>query len=109
MIHYPIDGSAWTEFDSNYTNLSRNPQNILLGLAANAFNLFCKMSTTHSTWSDVLTTYNLSSLLCMKKSSFILSLLISDSKSHKKDMDVLFRLLVDVTSRFPRIRFRDFM
>ncbi|XP_076948530.1 uncharacterized protein LOC143620812 [Bidens hawaiensis] len=76
MMRHPIDGSSWKEFDKKYLNFSREPRNVCLVLAANGFNPFGNMSLAHSTWPVVLTTYNLSPWLCMKESSFMLSLLI---------------------------------
>ena len=72
-----------------------NPRNIHLGLAADGFNLFGNMCNPHSTWPVILTTYNLPPWLCMKESSFMLTLLIPGPKAPRKDLDVFLRPLVD--------------
>ncbi|KAJ9547255.1 hypothetical protein OSB04_019798 [Centaurea solstitialis] len=78
-----------------YPNFSKEPRNVRLGLAADGFNPFGNMSSAHSTWPVVVTTYNLPPWLCMKESSFMLTLLIPGPKSPGKDMDVFLRPLVE--------------
>ncbi|KAJ9556448.1 LOW QUALITY PROTEIN: hypothetical protein OSB04_011062 [Centaurea solstitialis] len=58
-MRHPVDGSSWKEFDRKYPNFSKEPQNVRLGLAADGFNPYGNMSSAHSTWPVVLTTYNL--------------------------------------------------
>ncbi|KAK9074167.1 hypothetical protein SSX86_006764 [Deinandra increscens subsp. villosa] len=94
-MRHPVDGSSWKEFDIKYPNFSREPRNVRLGLAADGFNPFGNMSSAHSTWPVILTTYNLPPWLCMKESSFMLTLLIPGPKSPGKDMDVFLKPLVD--------------
>ncbi|KAI3786099.1 hypothetical protein L1987_45226 [Smallanthus sonchifolius] len=94
-MRHPVDGTSWKEFDIKYPDFSREPRNVRLGLAADGFNPFGNMSSAHSTWPVVLTTYNLPPWICMKESSFMLSLLIPGPKSPGKDMDVFLRPLVD--------------
>ncbi|XP_076930723.1 uncharacterized protein LOC143595638 [Bidens hawaiensis] len=93
-MRHPVDGSSWKEFDKKYLNFSREPRNVRIGLAADGFNPFGNMSLAHSTWPVVLTTFNLPPWLCMKESSFMLSLLIPGPKSPRKDMDVFLKPLV---------------
>ncbi|KAK1422943.1 hypothetical protein QVD17_18233 [Tagetes erecta] len=94
-MRHPVDGTSWKEFDAKHPTFAREPRNVRLGLAADGFNPFGNMSSAHSTWPVVLTTYNLPPWLCMKESSFMLSLLIPGPKSPGKDMDVFLRPLVD--------------
>nr|GFA15967.1 reverse transcriptase domain-containing protein [Tanacetum cinerariifolium] len=65
------------------------------GLAADGFNPFGNLSQAYSMWLMILTTYNLPSWLCMKESSFMLTLLIPGPKSLSKDIDVYLRPLID--------------
>ena len=95
MMRHPVDGKAWKEFDKRYPEFAKEPRNIRLGLAADGFNPFGHMSQTYSMWPVVLTTYNMPPWLCMKESSFMLTLLIPGPKSPAKDMDVFLRPLVD--------------
>ena len=75
IIRHPTDYLAWKTFD-NHHDFSSNPRNVRLGLPADEFNPFGNMSTSHSTWLVVLIPYNLPPWMCMKRSSFMLSLLI---------------------------------
>ncbi|GJX06632.1 hypothetical protein Tco_0194564 [Tanacetum coccineum] len=71
------------------------PRNVRLGLVANGFNPFVNLSQSYSMWPVILTTYNLPPWLCMKDSSFMLTLLIPGPKSSGKDIDVYLRPLID--------------
>ncbi|GJZ96455.1 hypothetical protein Tco_0668789 [Tanacetum coccineum] len=71
------------------------PRNVRLGLAADGFNPFGNLSQSYSIWPVILTTYNLPPWLCMKESSFMLTLLIPGPKSLGKDIDVYLRPLID--------------
>ena len=53
------------------------------------------MSSTHSTWPVILISYNLPPWMCMKRSSFILLLLISDPTSHGNNIDVYLQSQVE--------------
>ena len=61
-----------------------------LGLVVNRFNPYGNISCTHSTWPVILIPYNLPPWMCIKKSSFMLSLLIPGN-----DVDVYLQLLVE--------------
>nr|GEW33781.1 hypothetical protein [Tanacetum cinerariifolium] len=67
-MQHPVDGRAWKNFDTNQA---------------------------YSMWPMILTTYNLHPWLCMKESSFTLTLLIPGPKSPGKDIDVYLRPLID--------------
>jgi rubrerythrin len=95
MLRHPVDGKAWMDFDQRYTDFSSEPRNVRLGLAADGFNPFGNMSLQYSMWPVVLTTYNTPPWVCMKESSFMLTLLIPGPRSPGKDMDVYLRPLVD--------------
>nr|GFB16978.1 hypothetical protein [Tanacetum cinerariifolium] len=69
-------------------------RNVRLGLAADGFNPFGNLSQAYNMWPVILTTYNLPSWLCMKESSFMLTLLILGLKSLGKDIDVYLRPLI---------------
>ena len=95
MMHHPIDGSSWQEFDSKYLNFVSETQNVRVWLTTDGFNPFGNMSMTHNTWLVVITTYNLPPWLRMKESSFSFTLLIPFPKSPRKDMDFFLRPLVE--------------
>ncbi|GKD72013.1 hypothetical protein Tco_1326103 [Tanacetum coccineum] len=93
-MQHPIDGRAWKNFDTKYPYFSREPRNVRLGFAADSFNPFGNLSQAYSMWPVILTTYNLPTWLCMKESSFIMTLLILGPKSQGKDNDVYLRPLI---------------
>ncbi|GKB45829.1 hypothetical protein Tco_0896582 [Tanacetum coccineum] len=94
-MQHPVDGRAWKDFDTKYPDFAAEPRNVRLGLAADGFNPFGNLSQSYSMWPVILTTYNLPPWLCMKESSFMLTLLIPGPKSPGKDIDVYLRPLID--------------
>ncbi|GJV74281.1 retrotransposon gag domain, retroviral aspartyl protease [Tanacetum coccineum] len=94
-MQHPVDGRAWKNFDTKYPDFLKEPRNVRLGLAADGFNPFDNPSQAYSMWPVILTTYNLPPWLCMKESSFMLTLLITGLKSWGKDIDVYLRPLID--------------
>ncbi|GKA26168.1 hypothetical protein Tco_0712277 [Tanacetum coccineum] len=94
-MQHPVDGRAWKDFDTKYLDFAAKPRNFRLGLAADGFNLFGNLSQSYSMWLVIMTTYNLPPWLCMKESSFMLTLLIPGPKSSGKDIDVYLRPLID--------------
>nr|GEZ33431.1 hypothetical protein [Tanacetum cinerariifolium] len=94
-MQHPVDGKAWNDFDTKYSDFAVEPRNVRLGLAADGFNPFGNLSQSYSMWPVILTTYNLPPWLCMKESYFMLALLIPGPKSPGKDIDVYLRLLID--------------
>jgi hypothetical protein len=57
--------------------------------------IFGNMSTSHSTWPVMLVLYNLPPWICMKQTSFILSLVIPGPSSLGMDIDVYLQPLID--------------
>nr|GFB28964.1 hypothetical protein [Tanacetum cinerariifolium] len=94
-MQHPVDGRAWKNFDTKYLNFTKEPRNVRLGLAVDGFNPFGNLSQSCNMWPVILTTYNLPLWLCMKESSFMLTLLIPGPKSLSKDIDVYLRPLID--------------
>ncbi|GJY26378.1 hypothetical protein Tco_0401104 [Tanacetum coccineum] len=94
-MQQPIDGRAWKNFDTKYPDFAKEPRNVQLGLATDGFNPFGNLSQSYSMWPMILKTYNLPPWLCMKESSFMLTLLILGPKSSSKDIDVYLRPLMD--------------
>nr|GEX96871.1 hypothetical protein [Tanacetum cinerariifolium] len=94
-MQHPVDGRAWKKFDTKYPDFAKEPRNVRLGLAADGFNPFGNLSRAYSMWPVILTTYNLPPWLCMKESSFMLTLLIPGPKFLGKDIDVYLRPLIE--------------
>ncbi|GJU32798.1 hypothetical protein Tco_1176387 [Tanacetum coccineum] len=67
-MQHPVDGRAWKEFDTKYSNFATEPRNVRLGLVVNGFNPFGNLSQSYSMWPVILITYNLLPWLCMKES-----------------------------------------
>nr|GEU48923.1 hypothetical protein [Tanacetum cinerariifolium] len=83
-------------------DFTKEPRNVRLGLAADGFNPFGNLSQAYNMWLVILTTYNLPPWLCMKESSFMLTLLIPGPKSLGKDIDVYLRPLIKDLKTPPR-------
>nr|GEZ74707.1 hypothetical protein [Tanacetum cinerariifolium] len=94
-MQHPVDGKAWKDFDTKYSDFAAEPRNVRLGLAADGFNPFGNLSQSYSMWPVILTTYNLPPWLCMKEIYFMLTLLIPGPKSPGKGIDVYLRPLID--------------
>nr|GFA53005.1 hypothetical protein [Tanacetum cinerariifolium] len=94
-MQHPVDGRAWKNFDTKYLDFAKELSNVRLGLAAYGFNPFGNLSQAYSMRPMILTTYNLPPWLCMKESSFMLTLLIPSLKSLGKKIDVYLRPLFE--------------
>jgi hypothetical protein len=90
VLRHPSDGEAWRSFDILHPNFMANSKNVRLGLTADGFNHFGNMSTSHSTWPVLLVPYNLPSWMCMKQTSFIMSLVIPGPSSPSMDIGSTF-------------------
>nr|GEU95379.1 hypothetical protein [Tanacetum cinerariifolium] len=94
-MQHLVDGRAWKKFDTKYLDFEKEQRNVRQRLAVDGFNPFGNLSQAYSMWPVILTTYNLPSWLCMKDSSFMLTLLIPSPKSLGKDIDVYLRPLIE--------------
>ncbi|GJZ68761.1 hypothetical protein Tco_0632311 [Tanacetum coccineum] len=95
-MQHPVDGRAWENFDTRYSDFTAEPRNVRLGLAVDGSNPFGNLSQSYNMWSVILTTYNLPLWLCMKETTFTLTLLIPGPKSPGKDINVYLTPLIDV-------------
>ena len=95
LLKHSADSEVWKSFDSKYIQFSSEPHNVRLGLVADVFNPYENMSSTHSTWLVILIPYNLLPWMCMKRYSFMLSLLIPSPTSLRNDIDVYLQPLVE--------------
>ena len=95
LLRHLADSEAWKSFDSKYIEFSSEPCNVRLGLVSDGFNPYGNMSSTHSTWPVILISYNLLPWMCMKRSFFMLSLLIPSPISPENDIDVYLQPLVE--------------
>ncbi|XP_062165003.1 uncharacterized protein LOC133871592 [Alnus glutinosa] len=95
VLRHPADGEAWKSFDLLHPKFSADSRNVRLGLTSDGFNPFGNMSTSHSTWPIMLLPYNLPPWMCMKQTSFILSLIIPGPSSPGMDIDVYLQPLIE--------------
>ncbi|XP_039142871.1 uncharacterized protein LOC120280181 isoform X2 [Dioscorea cayenensis subsp. rotundata] len=95
FIRHPADSTTWKDFDAKHMLFSSDRRNVRLGLATDGFNPFGTMSVSYSTWSIILTVYNLPPWMCMKQPNFILSLLIPGPRGPGNDIDVYLQPLID--------------
>jgi hypothetical protein len=95
ILRHPADGEAWRSFDIVHPDFMADSRNVRLGLTSDGFNPFGNMSTSHSTWPIMLVPYNLPPWMCMKQTSFILSLVIPGPNSLDMDIDVYIQPLID--------------
>jgi hypothetical protein len=94
MCH-PADSRAWNHVDNLYPEFASVPRNGRLGLASDGFNPFGMLNVTYTTWHVILILYNLSPWLCLKKSFWMMSMLIPRPKYLGQNIDVYLQPLID--------------
>lgn len=94
MLRHPRDSEAWKHFDLTHTWFASDPRNVRLALASDGFNPFGMMSTNYSIWPVILIPYNTPPWVCMKHTSFIMSMIIPGKKMPGNDIDVYLQPLV---------------
>jgi hypothetical protein len=60
-LRHPSDARQWKTFDANHEEFRNETRNIRFALSTDGVNPFGERSSTHSTWSVILTIYNLPS------------------------------------------------
>ncbi|XP_075098879.1 uncharacterized protein LOC142175783 [Nicotiana tabacum] len=73
VLRHPSDSIAWKSFDAQHPTFSSELRNVRLGLASDGFQPYGNMSSNHSIWPVVLTTYNLPPWDCMKNPYFMMT------------------------------------
>jgi hypothetical protein len=108
VLRHLADGEAWKSFNNLHPDFSSDNRNVRLGLTSDGFNPFGNMNTSHSTWPVMLVPYNLPPWMCMKQSSFILSLVISGPKSLRMDIDVYLQPMIKELQELWNVRVSTF-
>jgi hypothetical protein len=108
VLRHPAEGKAWKSFDNLHPDFLSESKNIRLGLTSDGFNPFENISTSHNTLPVMLIPYNLPPWMCMKQSSFILSIVISGSKSPEMDIDVYVQPLIEELQELWNVKVRTF-
>ncbi|XP_016476614.2 uncharacterized protein LOC107798160 [Nicotiana tabacum] len=101
LMRHPRDGEAWKTFDRTHSGFASDPRNVRLGLASDGFSLFGTMTTTYSIWPVFLIPYNLPPWMCIKHTSFILSMIIPGKHMPGNNIDVMHAALMWTISDFP--------
>ncbi|KAK2436386.1 hypothetical protein QL285_021384 [Trifolium repens] len=94
MMRHPRDSKAWKEFDLTHPWFASDPRNVRLALASDGFNPFGMVSTNYSIWPVMLIPYNTPPWVCMKSTSFIMSMIIPGKKMPGNDIDVYLQPLI---------------
>jgi len=95
VLRHSADDEACKSFELLHPEFSPNSRNVRLSLISNRFNSLENMSTSHSTWPVMLVPYNLPHWMCMKQTSFILSLIIPCPSSPGMGIDVYLQPLIE--------------
>ncbi|KAL6554186.1 hypothetical protein OROMI_019859 [Orobanche minor] len=95
IMRHPADSPVWQTFDYNHPDFAKEPRNVRLGLTADGFTPFRSMMVNHSTWPVVLMPYKLPPGECMKKSYFMLSILIPGPHEPGNNIDVYLQPLIE--------------
>lgn len=75
-LRHVVDSLACKKIDKLYASLASETRNVRLGSASDGFYPFGNISIAHSIWPIILVPYNLLPWMFIKKSFFMLSLLI---------------------------------
>ena len=95
-LQHPSDGNQWKRFDAKYAKeFGYEARNIRFALSTDGMNPFGDLSSYHSTWSVILTIYNLPSYLRLKRRYLLLTMLISGLKQPGNDIDVFLEPLME--------------
>ncbi|GJR78934.1 hypothetical protein Tco_0149719 [Tanacetum coccineum] len=95
-MQHPVDGRAWKNFDTKYPDFAKEPRNVRLGLAADGIQSVRQpLVHAYNMWPGDIDNIQYAFLVCMKESSFMLTLLILGPKSLGEDIDVYLRPLIE--------------
>lgn len=95
LLRHPRDGEAWKTFDLMHPEFASDHRNVRLGLSSDGFNPFGTMSSKYTVWPVFLVPYNLPPWMCMKHTSFILSMIIPGPTATGNKNDVYLQPLVN--------------
>ncbi|CAK8561187.1 unnamed protein product [Lathyrus sativus] len=94
MLRHPRDSEAWKKFDLTHTWYSSDPRNVRVALASDGFNPFGVMNTNNSIWPVIFIPYNTPPWVCMKHTSFIMSMIIPGKEAPGNNIEVYLQPLV---------------
>ena len=79
-LRHPSDGKKWKHFNAKFQKFGDEARNVRFTLSIDGMNLFGDLSSSHNTWSVILTIYNLPPWLCQKRRYLLLTIIISGPK-----------------------------
>ncbi|CAO2827523.1 unnamed protein product [Amaranthus hypochondriacus] len=91
---HPSDSEAWLTFNVTHPGFARETRNVRLGLCTDGFNPFGSSGQQYSCWPVILTPYNLSPLMCMKKQYMFLMVIVPEPKNPKHNIDLYLQPLI---------------
>ena len=88
MLRHPTDSPQWNMINEDFFEFESDARNLWLDLSTDEMNSYGNMSSTHSTRPVMLTIYNPPPWLCMKRKFLMVSLLISEPRQPRNDIDI---------------------
>lgn len=73
IIYDPADSTQWRNFDRMYGKFAEDARNVQFALSTNGMNPFGNMSSSHSVWPVLLSTYNFPPWLYNKRKYIMIS------------------------------------
>jgi hypothetical protein len=94
-LQHTVDVKQWQGINDNHQDFTNEPRIIRFTLSTDRMNTFAERSNKHSTWTVILTIYNLPPWLMQKQKYLLLTILISRPTQPGVDMDVSLEPLVE--------------
>ncbi|XP_074381134.1 uncharacterized protein LOC141722194 [Apium graveolens] len=96
QMRHPADSPSWRNVDYKWLEFGNEPRNLRLTMAADDINPHNNgMNNRYSCCPVVLTTYNLSLWLCIKRKFLMLTILVSGPQEPGNNIDVFLQPLID--------------
>ncbi|XP_074373547.1 uncharacterized protein LOC141713881 [Apium graveolens] len=94
MLRHPADSPQWRTIDGKFPEFGQEARNLRPGLCVDGMNPYLTLSSQYSTWTVLLTIYNLPPWLCMKRKYIMLTLLIPGPKEAGNNIDLYLQPLI---------------
>ena len=94
-LRHPSDGKQWKHFNAKFLEFGDEARKVRFALSTDRMNPFGELSSSHSTWSIILTIYSLPLWLCQKHRYLLLTIIIFGPRQPDNDIDVFLEPLMD--------------